>query len=276
VVNVASSEPPAEGRLQRISLQKLKRMLGKKVAPASSGAKRSTRTPGRGETGTIPASCLYALAAIETGCPFVNFTPSTGIALPAIRQRADELGVPYMGNDGKTGETLVKSALAPLFATRNLSVLSWVGQNILGNRDGAVLKNPRTQASKLRTKDGVVSRIVGGAPMTQVSIDYVPSLDDWKVAWDFIHFEGFLGTKMSMQFTWQGCDSILAAPLIIDLVRFTVLETQRGASGPMRHLAFFFKDPIDVDVHDLAGQWRMLVSHVTHESVPSRAMTRIR
>jgi len=105
-----------------------------------------------------------------------------------------------------------------------------------------------------------------------VSIDYVPSLDDWKVAWDFIHFEGFMGTKMSMQFSWCGSDSILAAPLIIDLVRLSVLAWKKGESGPMRHLGFFFKDPIDVQEHDLFTQWRRLVEHVT-ESPPSARRT---
>lgn len=259
VVNVASSEPAAPKQLHNLSYDQLRKILTGKRRSRTAVAGRRLRP----DSAQVPSSCLYALAAIDAGCPYINFTPSTGISLPAIRQHADQVGLPYMGNDGKTGETLVKSALAPMFAMRNLSVLSWVGQNILGNRDGAVLRNPRAQASKLRTKDGVISRIVGGSPMTQVSIDYVPSLDDWKVAWDFIHFEGFLGTKMSMQFTWQGCDSILAAPLIIDLARFTVLEARRGAAGPMPHLAFFFKEPMGVDVHDLAAQWAMLVGHVT-------------
>jgi myo-inositol-1-phosphate synthase len=167
-----------------------------------------------------------------------------------------------MGRDGKTGETLVKSVLAPMFALRNLKVLSWVGQNILGNRDGAILRDPRTRQSKTAAKDRIVSRIVGGKPTTHVSIDYVPSLDDWKVAWDFIHFEGFLGTKMSMQFTWQGCDSMLAAPLIIDLARFAALAHARGKTGPLRHLAFFFKDPMEVAEHDLGTQWRRLIECV--------------
>jgi myo-inositol-1-phosphate synthase len=125
-----------------------------------------------------------------------------------------------------------------------------------------VLRDPKTRQSKIQTKDRIVSRIVGGSPTTRVSIDYVPSLDDWKVAWDFIHFEGFLGTKMSMQFTWCGSDSILAAPLIIDLVRFAVLKWKCGESGPMRHLGFFFKDPLDVHEHDLSTQWQRLVEHV--------------
>jgi len=248
VVHLASSEPPAPRTANLSDWSKLEKLLAK---------------PG---TELLPASSLYALAAIQAGCAFINFTPSTGIRIPAIQKRADDLGIPYMGNDGKTGETLVKSALAPMFAMRNLEVLSWVGQNILGNRDGAVLDDPATRQSKINSKDGLIARIVGGSPATRVGIDYVPSLDDWKVAWDFIHFRGFLNTKMSLQFTWCGSDSILAAPLVIDLARLAALEHQQGGAGPMRYLAFFFKDPIGVSEHDLNTQWRRLVEHLSGET----------
>ncbi len=216
----------------------------------------------------LPASSLYGLAAIETGCAFIDFTPSTGLRLPALRERADLLGACYGGSDGKTGETLVKSVLAPMFAMRNLNVLSWTGHNLLGNRDGQVLRDPKAKASKIVGKDAVVRSIVGGSPETHVSIDYVRSLDDWKVAWDYIHFSGFLGTKMAMQFTWQGCDSMLAAPLVIDLARFAALEMKRGSAGIMKHLACFFKNPIDVRDHDLSSQFRSLVEHVVGEESP--------
>jgi len=103
-----------------------------------------------------------------------------------------------MGSDGKTGETLIKSALAPMFAMRNLQILSWSGQNILGNRDGLVLRDPSTRMSKITSKDGIISHIVGGKPETLISIDYVSSLDDWKVTWDFIYFAGFCNTKMTI------------------------------------------------------------------------------
>lgn len=242
VINIASSEPPPTPSPHFSSWSALEKQLSK--------------------PGSLPTSCIYALAALDAGCPYVNFTPSPGISLPVLRQRAEQLGLPYMGNDGKTGETLVKSVLAPMFAMRNLEVLSWVGHNILGNRDGAVLADPATRQSKIRSKDGLIARIVGGSPSTRVGIDYVPSLDDWKVAWDFIHFRGFLGTKMSLQFSWCGSDSVLAAPLVIDLARFSALEHRRGNAGPMRHLAFFFKDPIDVSQHDLNSQWLALVDHV--------------
>jgi len=244
VVNVASSEPPIKRLVAHDRWSRLERELTRRHSQV------------------VPTSAVYALAAFEAHCSFINFTPSPALSIPAVRERADELGLPYMGNDGKTGETLVKSVLAPMFAMRHLRVLSWVGQNVLGNRDGAVLSDPSTQVSKIRSKDGLVARIVGGRPMTHVSIDYVPSLHDWKIAWDLIHFEGFLGTKMTMQFTWQGCDSALAAPLVIDLARLADREHRLGRKGPMPHLSFFFKDPINAERHDLAGQWTRLVEHV--------------
>ena len=164
----------------------------------------------------------------------------------------------YGGKDGKTGETLLKSVLAPMFAARNIRILSWVGHNIFGNRDGLVLDDPHNKASKIRTKDQVISQIVGYKPQTHVSIEYIESLDDWKTAWDFIHFRGFLGVKMSMQFTWQGCDSLLAAPLVIDLARLALHAQRRGEVGVMRHLACFFKSPMGVEEHDFFRQFAML------------------
>ncbi|MCP4248440.1 MAG: myo-inositol-1-phosphate synthase [bacterium] len=217
---------------------------------------------GRRDDGQLPTSSLYAVAAVEAGCSFVNFTPSRGIDLPALRDEAQRRGLSFMGRDGKTGETLVKSVLAPMFGWRNLSILSWAGHNLLGNRDGQALSDPATKAAKIRSKEQVVDRIVGRDVDSHVSIEYMRSLDDWKVAWDFIHFEGFCGTKMSMQFTWQGSDSILAAPLVIDLARLTAHHWQIGRSGAMPHLACFFKAPMSVTEQDYPSQWRRLLAYV--------------
>lgn len=206
----------------------------------------------------LPASSLYALAAIEEGMPFINFTPSLGANLPALRERAIELRVPVMGSDGKTGETLLRSALAPMFRDRHLQVLSWAGYNILGNRDGQVLTSPKNRASKLEGKNSAIVALVGAKPETTTSIEYLSSLHDWKTAWDHVHFRGFLGVKMSLQFTWQGCDSILAAPLVIDLARLADLHAHLGLAGVMTHLACFFKSPMDVKEQGFAAQMRML------------------
>lgn len=212
----------------------------------------------RNDTDAVRASTLYAYAAIQSGFPYINFTPSGGALLPALIRMAEARGVPVMGNDGKTGETLVKSALAPLFTCRNLEVLSWEGFNILGNMDGSVLDHPANRESKIKTKDGVLAAILGYTPHSRVHIDYVPSLDDQKTAWDFIHFRGFLGAKMSLQFIWQGYDSLLAAPLVLDLARLAELAQRRGEGGLMPHLACFFKAPLGAEEHRLSEQFRLL------------------
>ena len=206
----------------------------------------------------LPASSLYALAAIEAGASYVNFTPSTGLAPPALRQLAEDHGTAHAGCDGKTGETLLKSVLAPMFAARNLDVMSWVGHNIFGNMDGQVLDDPRHKAAKVKSKDHLLAAILGYPPQTHVSIEYIRSLGDWKTAWDHVHFRGFLGTPMTFQFIWQGCDSILAAPLVIDLVRLVERAHRAGERGVLTWLAAFFKSPLDVAGQDFSSQFAAL------------------
>jgi myo-inositol-1-phosphate synthase len=244
VLNVASTEPPTDLAEPHRSLVKFQRHLEQPDA--------------RG----VPASSLYAWAALDLGWPYVNFTPSLGASFPAAEELAHERHAVFGGKDGKTGETLLKTVLAPMFALRNWRVLSWVGHNIFGNRDGQVLNDPHNKASKLRTKDQVLSKVLGYSPQTHVSIEYIESLDDWKTAWDHIHFQGFLGVKMMMQFTWQGCDSILAGPLVIDLARLALLAQRRGQAGVLKHLACFFKSPMGVDEHDFFRQFSMLEEYV--------------
>ncbi len=211
---------------------------------------------------SLPSSALYAMAALKYGHTYINFTPSLGSSFTAARVLAEKTGALYAGKDGKTGETLMKTVLAPMFAHRNLRVMSWVGHNIFGNRDGLVLDDPANKAAKVGTKDWVVHQILGYKPNTLVTIEYVPDMGDWKTAWDHIHFQGFLGTPMTLQFTWQGCDSLLAAPLAIDLARLADLEKQRGAKGLMTHLAAFFKGPEGVETNDFFDQFRILKDHL--------------
>jgi myo-inositol-1-phosphate synthase len=210
----------------------------------------------------LPASAIYALAAIERGDTYINFTPSLGASFPALHELARATGSLHAGKDGKTGETLLKTVLAPMFAARNLQVMSWVGHNIFGNRDGLVLDDPANKSSKVETKDRVLYEILGYRPSSVVTIEYLPDMGDWKTAWDHIHFQGFLGTKMALQFTWQGCDSLLAAPLAIDLARLADLEKRRGGSGLMSHLACFFKSPEGHVEHDFFKQFTFLTDYL--------------
>ena len=238
VVNLASTEPPLEGELPA-RWKDLAKLLDKKKSP-------------------LPASSLYAIATLDLGYPYINFTPSPGSAPAAIGELAVERETCHMGHDGKTGETLLKSVLAPMFANRNLKVMSWVGHNIFGNLDGKVLDDPANKRTKVRSKDRLLHQILGYSPQTLVSIEYIESLGDWKTAWDHVHFRGFLGTPMVLQFTWQGCDSLLAAPLVLDLVRFTELAHRRGERGLLTFLASFFKSPLGVEEHDFGRQFQML------------------
>jgi len=239
VVNVASTEPAAQPHPAHASLGALTAALA---------------APGR----VLPPSALYAYAAFTAGCSYVDFTPSTGARLPALAEFAAERDLPYAGHDGKTGETLLKSVLAPMFAMRNLAVRSWSGVNLLGGGDGANLAEPGANAAKSVSKQRVLREILGYAPDGGTRIDYVADIGDFKTAWDLITFDGFLGTAMCLQFTWQGCDSALAAPLVLDLARITLAAHQAGHAGPLAPLAFFFKDPLgDVD-HALHAQWEAL------------------
>jgi myo-inositol-1-phosphate synthase len=208
----------------------------------------------------LPPHALYAYAALDAGCGYVDFTPSGAMLLPALDELARTIGVPYTGNDGKTGETLVRSALAPMFAHRALRVRAWSGTNLLGGGDGATLADPSAAASKTASKARSLAELLPDPVEGQVHIDDVPALGDWKTAWNHIAFDGFLGVRMTMQFTWQGCDSALAAPLVLDLVRLLGHAMARGAVGVQPQFAFFFKDPMGASEHRLVPQYERLLA----------------
>ena len=208
-----------------------------------------------------PASVLYAYAALSSGRALVNFTPNRSSSLPALCELAEQRGVVHAGRDGKTGETLLKTALAPMFSGRALKVLAWQGYNMLGNRDGAVLSDEAHKATKVQNKDRALRELLGDGEdlHTGVGIDFVPSLGDWKTAMDLVHFEGFLGARMTLQMTWTGSDSALAAPLVLDLARLVDLAARAGERGALAATACFFKAPLTGGTHDFHAQHRALV-----------------
>ncbi|WP_020140551.1 inositol-3-phosphate synthase [Streptomyces sp. 351MFTsu5.1] len=207
----------------------------------------------------LPPSSLYAAAAVRAGCPYVNFTPSTGLRTPALTEAAAARALPHAGRDGKTGQTLLRAVLAPMFVQRALAVRAWSGTNLLGGGDGAALADPAAAAAKNAGKERVLADTLGHAPQGEVHIDDVPALGDWKTAWDHIAFDGFLGTRMILQTTWQGCDSALAAPLVLDLARLVARAHEAGLSGPLPQLGFYFKDP-DGGPAGLSEQFTALLS----------------
>lgn len=208
----------------------------------------------------LPPSSLYAAAAVRTGCPYVNFTPSTGLRTAALTDAVSAGGLPHAGRDGKTGQTLLRSVLAPMFVQRALDVRAWSGSNLLGGGDGAALADPAAAAAKNAGKERVLTDTLGHTPEGEVHIDDVPALGDWKTAWDHIAFDGFLGSRMVLQTIWQGCDSALAAPLVLDLARLVARAHAVGISGPLPELGFYFKDPDGGGPAGLADQFTALLA----------------
>ena len=248
VVNLASTEPPWSSPIPD-NFDELSPLLER-----------------ASESSPLPTSSLYAIAAFEADAAYINFTPSTGATPQALNSLAQQRGLPHAGCDGKTGETLLKSVLAPMFRDRHLNVMSWVGHNIFGNLDGKILDDPSNKAAKVKSKDHLLANLLPTTPQTLVSIEFIESLGDWKTAWDHIHFEGFLGTPMTMQFTWQGCDSILAAPLVIDLIRLVDRARLAGEAGSLPWLASFFKSPLNCHEQGFAAQMTMLHDWVKKHS----------
>jgi len=205
------------------------------------------------------ASILYAYVCLKNGIPYANFTPSLGSSIPALIELAEKTGTPHAGNDGKTGETYVKSILAPMFVYRNLEVKSWVGYNILGDLDGEVLSYPKNKESKIKSKDKVVSRILGYSPYTVTNINYVSPLEDNKIAMDMILFKAFGGKNMKLYFTWDAIDAVVAAPLVIDISRFLLLAKKGKQKGVIKELAFFFKSPMETKIYNAHQQFQNLV-----------------
>jgi myo-inositol-1-phosphate synthase len=192
----------------------------------------------------------YALAAVLSGVPVVNFTPNV-VEIPVLLDEARKKGVPIAGRDGKTGQTYFKVVLASALKARNLMVDGWYSLNILGNADGANLMDPNRAAEKLSNKTNLLDEILGyrvgenyGAPTHKVHIDYYPPRGDAKEAWDAIDFTGLFGLPMSIRLNLLGRDSILAAPLVLDLARWMAALQIAGRSGPIAELAFYFKKAV--------------------------------
>ncbi|MBX3289585.1 MAG: inositol-3-phosphate synthase [Acidobacteria bacterium] len=193
----------------------------------------------------ISPAMLYAYAAIAEGVPYGNFTPSLAADIPALIEFAEKQNVPIAGKDGKTGQTFIKTVLAPALKSRALHVDGWYSTNILGNRDGLALSNEDSLASKIKTKSSVLDDILGYDVEDHiVDIRYYRPRGDSKEAWDNIDIRGFLGQPMQIKVNFLCKDSILAAPLAIEIARCLDLAKQRGQSGIQEQLSVFFKLPM--------------------------------
>lgn len=235
-------------------------------------------------TAVIPPSMCYAYAAIAEGCPFIMGAPNLCVDIPAIWEFSDKMNVPIAGKDFKSGQTLMKTALAPMFKTRMLGVSGWFSTNILGNRDGEVLDQPENFKTKEVSKLSVIEQIfepekypqLYGNLYHKVRINYYPPRRDNKEAWDNIDIFGWMGYPMEIKVNFLCRDSILAAPIALDLVLFSDLAARAGMKGIQTWLSFFCKSPMHDNehqpVHDLFQQWRMLkqtIREMVGEKEPS-------
>lgn len=235
-------------------------------------------------TAVIPPSMCYAYAAIAEGCPFIMGAPNLCVDIPAIWEFSDKMNVPIAGKDFKSGQTLMKTVLAPMFKTRMLGVSGWFSTNILGNRDGEVLDQPENFKTKEVSKLSVIEQIfepekypqLYGNLYHKVRINYYPPRRDNKEAWDNIDIFGWMGYPMEIKVNFLCRDSILAAPIALDLVLFSDLAARAGMKGIQTWLSFFCKSPMHDNehqpVHDLFQQWRMLkqtIREMVGEKEPS-------
>ena len=212
----------------------------------------------------IGPAMLYAYAAIASDVGYANFTPSVAADVPALMSFARERNVPVAGKDGKTGQTMIKTVLAPALKSRALHIDGWFSTNILGNRDGYALNDPSSLASKLNTKGGVLDQLLGYEVQDHlVDIRYYRPRGDDKEAWDNIDVTGFLGQKMQIKVNFLCKDSILAAPLAIEIARVVGLASKRGDGGVQEQLSHYFKAPMvrngHAPVHAFHAQEAMLM-----------------
>jgi myo-inositol-1-phosphate synthase len=193
----------------------------------------------------ISPAMLYAYAALAENVPYGNFTPSVAADIPALVEFAEKENVPVAGKDGKTGQTFVKTVLAPALKTRALKIEGWYSTNILGNRDGLALSHEDSLRSKVKTKSSVLEDILGYEIADHiVDIRYYRPRGDNKEAWDNIDISGFLGQPMQIKVNFLCKDSILAAPLAIEIARCLDLARQRNERGVQEQLSIFFKLPM--------------------------------
>ena len=238
------------------------------LAAFEDGLERSDRA--------IPSSMIYAYAAIKEGVPYANAAPNLSADIPALTELAGQTGSPLAGKDLKTGQTLIKTIVAPGLKARLLGIAGWYSTNILGNRDGEVLDDPESFKTKEESKKSVLDYILQpdlyptlyGDLHHVVRINYYPPRGDNKEGWDNIDLVGWLGYPMQLKINFLCRDSILAAPIVLDLVLFLDLAQRAGMSGVQEWLSFYFKSPIHAPElypeHDLFIQLMKLNNTLRH------------
>lgn len=217
----------------------------KNIKPLESINIYSLNDLSRLEGNALPSSVAYAVAAILEKCPFIDFTPNLTLQLDFIEDLAIDNKVSLAGMDGNTGQTLIKTLIAPMLKIRNFKLIGWYSTNILGNNDGKILSRPEHRKLKIEDKLSILEPILEYSNFDHVvDISYYPPRYDNKEAWDNIDFEGFLGLPMNFKINWLGRDSILAAPLVLDLIKHVKFSMDNNSYGIQEHLAIYFKHPL--------------------------------
>jgi myo-inositol-1-phosphate synthase len=193
----------------------------------------------------ITSGMIYCYSALSEGCGFIDFTPTATLEIRALRDMAERLEVPVAGRDGSTGQTLLKSVIGEMMKNRSLKVEGWYSTNIIGNNDGLVLSRPDHAEIKTADKMDVLIPVLGYDDFDHVvDIRYYRPRGDNKESWDVVDFTGWHNQKMSFRIDWMGRDSILAAPLVLDLVRLVHRSMELGRGGLQPHLDIYFKRPL--------------------------------
>jgi len=238
---------------------------------------------------SIPSSMVYAYAALKEGIPYANGAPNLTVDIPALMELAQQNGSPVAGKDFKTGQTLIKTVIAPGLKARLIGIKGWYSTNILGNRDGEVLDDPESFKTKEESKKSVLDYILQPDLYPElykdlchvVRINYYPPRGDNKEGWDNIDLVGWLGYPMQLKINFLCRDSILAAPIVLDVVLFLDMAARAGLSGIQEWLSFYFKSPMHArglyPEHDLFIQMMKLkntlrflrgeelITHLGHE-----------
>ncbi len=193
----------------------------------------------------VPSGLIYAIGAVRAGAHFIDFTPSETLECEAIDSLAEENHVQVAGRDGSTGQTMLKVTIAEMLRIRNLRLKSWYSTNILGNHDGYVLGLEGHDEIKLRDKSDVLGAVLGYHDFEHlVKIDFFQARGDRKECWDVVDCEGWLGQPVSLRLNWIGGDSLLAAPMILDLIRLIEYGGRKRFVGLQPQLGLFFKRPL--------------------------------
>jgi myo-inositol-1-phosphate synthase len=212
----------------------------------------------------LPSSLIYGLAAVRSGSHFVDFTPGTALESPLLCKAAEEANVQLAGRDGSTGQTYLKLWLAEALLLRGIKVNGWYSTNVIGNHDGYVLSMPDHSVIKLADKhDGLEALLGYTVPDHHVTIDYVPGWGDRKESWDAVSAEGWLSSKIELRVNWRGTDSLLAVPVLVDIIRLVEYGARHELSGLRPELGFFFKRPLNREGRSPSSLYTEMVSAYT-------------